>query len=178
MEKQRLKRVKSYYKFYGRGDVLYNGKLEKFVVLGKYQLDDQYYFIVIKANGELLLEKIVYNGSVDIVGVSKEGRQYLQNKNSFDYWFEEAKAKRDKWICTYYNWKEIGNTIKSNYILALKKEYNGEYYFVLRNNLGKHIVAKLGWYTDIQVRQISAKEFDENKSMFYAWINEAKSNHK
>ena len=175
MAKQRLGKIKAYYKAYNSGDSLYNRKLEKLVVLVKHEFHDEYYFVVQNKSGELLLQKLVYNGSVSIVGVSKNGVKYDENKWIFDLWFSEAQDKLNRWIRSYYNWTYTGKVINKKYTLVLKKELGNKYYFVLRTETGKHLVAKLIWYTDVQVIVLSTKEFDENKSVFYAWLNEAKS---
>ena len=178
MTKQRLKRIKAYYKSYERGYSVFHKNRVKYLVLGKHELYDEYYFIVQDLFGRLLLQKLVYNGSVNMVGVSKEGRQYAKNKDIFDSWFKEVENYCNKWVRRYYNDIVIGARLKeANYILVLKKEYNDNYYFVLRDHDRKYLVAKLvwSWYIDIRVNVISTKEFDADKSVFYAWINEAKS---
>lgn len=174
MAKQRLRKIKTYYKSYNSGDSLYSRKLEKLVVLVKRELHDEYYFVVQNKSGELLLQKLVYNGSVSIVGVSKNGVKYAENKWIFDLWFREAQDKLNRWIRSYYNWTSTGKVISKKYTLVLKKEFADKYYFVLRTEPGKLLVAKLIWYTDVQVIILSTKEFDDNKSVFYAWINEAR----
>lgn len=174
---QRLKRIKSYYKAYGRGDSIYDRKLVKHVILGKYQLGNEFYLIIQNMHGELLLQKLVYNGSVDIVNVSKTGRQYAKNKDTFDSWFEQSEDYINKQIRFYYGRILYGITFKEeNYVLVLKKEYNNGYYFILRDKTRKHLIAKLSWcwYTDVRVNIISAKEFKENKDVFDSWINEAR----
>lgn len=174
---QRLKRIKSYYKAYGRGDSIYDRKLVKHVILGKYQLVDDFYLIIQNMHGELLLEKLVYNGSVDIVNVSRTGRQYEKNKDAFDSWFEQVQHYINKQIRFYYNRMTCGTRFKEeNYILVLKKEYDGKFYFILRDKTRKHLISKLSWcwYTDVRVNIISAEEFKENKDIFDSWINEAR----
>jgi len=151
--------------------------LVRYVILGKYQLGDEFYFIIQDTHGELLLQKLVYNGSVDIVNVSKTGRQYAKNKDTFDSWFEQAEAYINKQIRFYYNRMTYGTRFKEeNYILVLKKGYHSKFYFVLRDRYRKYLVAKLSWswYTDVRINIISTKEFNENKSIFNSWITEAK----
>lgn len=174
---QRLKRVKAYYRAYGRGDSIYDRNLVRHVILGKYQLGDEFYLIIQDMYGELLLRKLVYNGSVDNVNVSKAGRQYAKNKDTFDSWFGQVEDYINKQIRFYYNGMTYGTRFKEkNYVLVLKKGYNGKFYFVLRDKNRKHLVAKLSWcwYTDVRVNIISAKEFKENKDVFDSWINEAR----
>lgn len=175
---QRLKRIKAYYKAYGFGDTIYNSKLEKYMVLLKKELNGQFYFVVQDQYGKILLQKFVYSGNVKLVDVAIDGRQYAQNRVVFDSWIREAKMKCNRWVRSYYNELPIGATLKEeNYVLVLKKEYNDNYYFVLWDRKGKHFIAKLdwSWYTNARVNIISTKEFDKAKSIFYAWINEAKS---
>ena len=173
---QRLKRIKSYYRAYDRGDSIYDRKLAKHVILGKYQLDDEFYLIIQNMHGELLLQKLVYNGSVDVVNVSTTGRQYAKNKAIFDSWFEQVEEYIYKQIHFYYRRVTYGTRFKEkNYVLAIKKEYNGEFYFILRDQYRRYFVAKLSWswYTDVRVNIISTKEYNENKTVFNSWINEA-----
>ena len=174
---QRLKRIKSYYKAYGRGDSIYDRKLVKNVILGKYQLGDEFYLIIQNMHGELLLQKLVYNGSIDTVNVSRTGRQYAKDKETFDSWFEQVEEYIYKQIRFYYNGMTCGTRFKEeNYVLILKKGYKGKFYFVLRDKTRKHLIAKLSWswYTDVRVNIISATEFKENKDVFDSWINEAR----
>lgn len=175
MAKQRMKKIKEYYKFYDSGDSLLNKKGEILVVLVKHEFEDECYFVVQNKSGELFLQKLVYNGSVGIVAVSKNGVKYAENKLVFDLWFREAQDKLNRWIRSYYNWTCVGKVISEKYTLVLKKEFNDKYYFVLRPVTGKYLVAKLIWYTDVKAIILSPKEFDENNMVFSSWINEAKA---
>lgn len=175
--KQRLKRIKADYKAYSFGDTIYNSKFEKYAVLLKKELNGQFYFIVQDQYGKVRLQKFVYSSSVKLVDVATDGRQYAQNRVVFDSWIREAKVECNWYIRSYYNRLSIGITLKEkNCILVLKKEYNDEYYFVLQRYDKKHLIAKLTSFGyKVRVNIISTKEFDENKSVFYAWINEAKT---
>ena len=172
-EKQRLKTMKAY--FNSIGDTILDGNHVKYFVLGKHRLDNEYYFVVQDINGILYLQKIVYGNSIRIVNVSREGRQYAKNRNVFDTWFEVTEKKRTTLLENYYNKVNVGETCKDgNYILLLKKQYNGKYYFILEDSNGRYVVAKLGWwYTKVRVQILSDNEYAKNRYMFSDWIREA-----
>ena len=174
VEKQRLKTMKAY--FNAIGDTISDGNKVKYSVLGKYRLDNEYYFVVQDINGILQLQKIVYGKSVRIVNVSREGIQYAKNRHVFDTWFAEAEKKRTVWLEWYYEKISIGETCRDrNYILVLKKQYAGNYYFILKDCNCQHVVARLGWwYTKVRVEILSDKELSKNKAVFNSWINEAR----
>ena len=178
-EKQRLKRIKAYYKAYSFGDTIYNSKLEKYIVILKKELDGQFYFIIQDQYGRILLQKFVYNGSVDIVNVSIDGRRYAQNRTIFDSWIKEAETKINRYVRDYYKWTKLGTVLdkvfNEEYTLALKKEHEGKYYFVIKSNSGNYKVAKLVWFNQISVVVISTEQFNKNRRLFSSWINEAKS---
>lgn len=174
-EKQRLKTLKAYYKAYVIGGSTFDGHHVKRIILGKYKLDNEYYFVVQDINGDLHLQKLVYGNSVRIVNVSREGKQYNKKYYVFDTWFEAAEKKRSAWLEQYYNKTPIGETCKDkNYKLVLKKKYAGKYYFILEDKRGKCVVAKLGWwYTKVRVEILSDNEFAKNKAVFSEWIRKA-----
>ena len=173
MAKQREKRIKAFYNSYYSGDMLYVNKSDRYVVLAKKQLNEEYYFLVQNKPGELLLQKLVYSGSVRMVGVSKEGRQYARNKCIFDSWFKEAEYNLNRRLRSYYSGTSVGVVINQKYKIVLKREFGDKYYFVLRADSGKYLVAKLAWFEDISVVILSNKEFDKNKFVFSSWIKEA-----
>ena len=170
---QRLKRIKAYYKHCYTGAVVYNKNFVKYIVaLGK-ELNGEYYLLVQNIHGETLLKKLVYNGSVDIVGVSRQGRTYSLNQTVFDSWFKEAKRKINCYIRYTYNITDIGKEVDSKK-LVLKKEFNDDYYFVFRLSDGRVLIYKLIWYDTVRPILISGNEYNENKTVFYEWKLEAK----
>ena len=180
MAKQRLRRIKSYYNAYDKGYDLYNDKFEKYVVTVKKELNGQYYLIVRNKFGALSLQKLVYNGWVRMVPVSREGRQYAENKSIFDSWFKEAQDEVNRRILSYYNFAPRHVYINSNkdinekYKVVLKKQFNDNYYFVLQSESGKYIVTQIVLYEDFNVLVVTKKEFDKYKTIFVSWINEAR----
>lgn len=178
-EKQRLKRIKEYYESYSFGDTIYNSKLEKYLVVLKKELDSQFYLVIQDRYGRMLLQKFVYNGSVSMINISSTGRQYNQNRNFFDSWLREAENKINMCIREYYDGIKLGTPsdkgLDEEYILVMKKEYDGKYYFVIKSENGIYKVAKLVWFNHILIVVLSSVEFNKNRRLFSSWIDEAKS---
>ena len=177
---ERLRRIKSYYNAYDEGSDLYNDKFEKYVVTVKKELNGQYYLIVRNKSGVLSLQKLVYNGCVRMVPVSREGRQYAENKSIFESWFKEAQDKVNRKILRYYNFAprhvyiNSNNDVNEKYKVVLKKEFNDNYYFVLQSESGKYVVTQIILYEGVNVIEVTKKEFDKYKTIFVSWINEAR----
>ena len=178
-EKQRLKRIKAYYRVYDFGDVIYNTKGEKYILVLKKQLNEQFYFIVQDQYGNLLLQKFVYGESVHMVNVALDGRQYAQNSNIFDVWIKEAETILSKYTKGYYKRMKVGtvsdNNGTENCKLVLKKEHQGKYYFVLKFDSCKYRVAKVVYFVEYNTVILSTAEFNRNRRLFASWIDEAKT---
>lgn len=176
--KQRLKRIKEYYKAYDFGDRLYNNKHEKHIVVLKKEYNGQFYFVVQDQFGYMSLQKFSDGIDVHLVNISRDGRQYAQNCTVFDSWFKEAETKINRYVKDYYFATKFGTQsdrfLDERYKLVLKKEYNGKYYFVLKSESGKYRVAKLVWFNGISTVVIPTGEFNSNIKLFSSWINEAK----
>ena len=175
-EKKRQRMLKAYYKAYAIGGSTFDGHHVKYIILGKYKLDNEYYFVVQDIHGALHLQKLVYGQSVRIVNVSREGRQYDKNSDVFDIWFAELDKKRTVLLERYYDKTHIGETCNDkNYKLVLKKKYAGKYYFILKDSSNKCVVAQLDWwYTNIYIRVLSDKELSKDRNLFTDCINVAK----
>lgn len=170
---QRLKRIESYYKHCYTGTVVYDKNFVKYIVALSKELNGEYYLLVQNIHGETLLKRLVYNGSVNIEGVSRQGRRYSENQTVFDNWFEQAKREINRYIRYTYNITDLGKEIDSKK-LVLKKEFNDDYYFVFRLSDGRVLIYKLVWYDTVKPIPISGNEYNEKKTVFYEWKLEAK----
>lgn len=200
MRKQRLKRISDYFKAHHKGSIIYiygtNSDVKKYFVLDKYELHQAYYFVVSDEQGEIIITKIVYNGCPEIIGISKESKRYIENKQRFKSWIEKAKIEREKEIRQRYMLlSEINTrektatklhptkiTFHTNHInagkvevgsLELQKENNGNYYLVIKFRR-TYIIAKVMWYDGyVQAKEVPLEEYEKNEDMFVVWIEEA-----
>ncbi len=175
-EKQRLKALKTYYRSYAIGDSVFSSKHVKCIVVAKHKLNNEYYFVVQDMYGALQLQKLVYGERIRIVNVSREGKQYDKNSNVFDTWFATLEKKHFRMLEEYYNKTHIGDQYKDkNYIFVLKKQYVGNHYFILTDQRGAYVVARLSWwYTKVRLEILSENQWGKDKELFARWIQEAK----
>lgn len=64
-------------------------------------------------------------------------------------------------------------------VLILKKELNGEYFFICEQKNNSQIcIMKLVYDKRVKLIQVSSKKFERNRHTFELWIDEAKANAK
>lgn len=175
--RKRQQVIKQHYNAYSCGTTLYGNKLSKHILVLKKKLNKGRYFVIQNEYGVLSIHKIVYNEGAKLVNISKNDKQYADNRDVFDSWVQEAKENLNEKIRDYYD--SVSLDVESQidgqkYRLVLKKEYKEDYYFVLKSCTGKYVVANLVWFETVRAVIGNEWDFGNNAPVFYKWLSEAK----
>ena len=75
--------------------------------------------------------------------------------------------------------RDFSDSYRQKLVLILKKELNGDYFFVCeQKNNSQMCIMKLVYDRRVKLIQVSSKKFERNRHTFELWINEAKANAK
>ena len=161
-------------------------ELSKYALVGKNELNGEYYFLLLSRYNRLYLTKVItsYNRAT-LVKIMKTSEEYIANKEVFDSWikkarediaeekkeFEEEYKKHEPIAVRNFVYKEDGVTL---YKFMAKHKFEGEYYFVVRTYENEYKVVKVCYYLFAKLVQLNDKESERNKERFDKWIREAK----
>ena len=159
----------------------------RFVLVGKNELGDSYYFLLLSRYNRIYLTKIVHNGiRATLSKIVKTSEEYLQNKETFDSWIAKAREEIENEKKEYFEeeykkheyiavrplvYKDEGVTL---YKFMDKHKFNREYYFVVRTTDNVYAVVKVAYYAFPKLIFLNNKELERNKERFDAWIRDAK----
>ncbi len=161
--------------------------LSRYVLVGKNQLEDSYYFLILSRYNRIYFTKVVFLGSrATLVKVMRTSEEYLAHKEIFDAWiksardeiegekkayFEEEYKKHEPIAVRPLVYKDDGVTL---YKFMAKHKFNGEYYFVVRTQNHEYTITKVAYYAFAKLILLNEKELERNKERFDLWIREAK----
>ncbi len=161
--------------------------LSRYVLVGKNQLEDSYYFLLLSRYNRIYLTKVVYLGTkATLSKIVKTSEEYLKNKETFDAWIKAARDEIEAEKKAYFDeeykkhepiavrplvYKDDGVTL---YKFMAKHKFNGEYYFVVRTQNHEYTITKVAYYAFAKLILLNEKELERNKARFESWIREAK----
>ncbi len=159
----------------------------RFVLVGKNQLEDSYYFLLLSRYNRIYFTKVVHSGTrATLSKIVKTSEEYLKNKETFDSWIAKAREEIEQEKKEYFEseykkhepiavrplvYKDDGVTL---YKFMDKHKFNGEYYFVVRTQNHEYTITKVAYYAFAKLILLDEKELERNKERFDSWIREAK----
>lgn len=159
----------------------------RFVLVGKNQLEDSYFFLLLSRYNRIYLTKVIFLGTgATLSKIVKTSEEYLKNKEIFDSWIAKAREeieqeKKEYFEAEYkkHDFIAVRPLVYNNdgvifYKFMAKHKYNGEYYFVVRTTDHIYTVVKVAYYAFAKLILLDEKELERNKERFESWIREAK----
>lgn len=159
----------------------------RFVLVGKNQLENSYYFLLLSRYNRIYFTKVVHSGTrATLSKIVKTSEEYLKNKETFDSWIAKAREEIEQEKKEYFEeeykkhefiavrplvYKDDGVEL---YKFMDKHKFNGEYYFVVRTTDHVYMVVKVAYYAFPKLILLDEKELERNKERFDSWIREAK----
>lgn len=190
----RQKKIREHFNAYKEGHEIYASiegkKLKRYAIVGKKEYEEDFFIVVQNREGRVLLTKLVYSAGVKFIKITRTSNYFAENKEIFDSLIKQVKTKMREEIERYYEntnkkyspiavWE---NKRKSSGYKMLKyitkNKIKNKYYFILRTEDSQYIVARVYWYCYPYIARLSEKELEKNKSVFEAWIHEAKTGKK
>ena len=184
---QAKKRQERYFAICQLGDkVTINN--ETYAILNKYELPfEAYYFVVQDKNYKVYLVRIAAkNKDVILIKIPRTSAEYEKNSEVFEGIVKGAKEYRKCKLEEFFN-----TEYKKHEVIAIrhfshnedgvefgkfvsKCKYKGDYYFVMKNNVGEFVITKVIWFRFPKLIFVTEKEYAKETEMFEKWIVEAK----
>ena len=80
----------------------------RFVLVGKNQLEDSYYFLLLSRYNRIYFTKVVHSGTrATLSKIVKTSEEYLKNKEIFDSWIAKAREEIEQEKKEYFRLKKI-----------------------------------------------------------------------
>lgn len=157
----------------------------RYVLLSKYQFEDEYYFLLFGQSNGIHLAKIICKGMhATFKKIPKSQPEFLANKDIFEDWIRLAREEIEKEKRDFFNYKYQKNelivvhrkiSIPENNMLCKfvdKREHKGNYYFIVRDLENELVIIKVLWFEFAGLVHVSDVEKKRHKEFFETWLKE------